>query len=412
MVCRSATDSEHRLIDSVVYVMTRRQVRSKALAVAEALIKQTGNVDWKNFFIDNAGELEAVVGDAKAVVRDKAVKILRLIGIQTTATTAAQQAVPQPEEEASGVSSPGGGRDLLDLGDDGDVSSSSAAVGTPQQQGLDLFAGTSVSPQRLPEPATAPAAPPLDLFTVVDAAPMPAPPPQHAQLATPPRAPPTASASPGSLDLFSDVAVKPSPERREPVAPPTSLFGDLSLTSQATAQPAQAAMLEASQPPPSSLSADRVDLISIDEPLVKNVSPINVFDPLAGRRAGAAPPPGQAMPPPPHNPHDLTALGLGVAAPYGRAPSMGPPQGRMGPPFVPGGALSAGVAPTNLGKMGQGMIPALQPRTIIPSAEEDQAGSSAFSFIGGQSAASAGASKPGAVNEDAFSFVKDAMRTS
>ena len=53
----------------------------------EALIKSSGMVDYRNFFIDNAGELESLLSDGKAVVRDKAVKILRSLGLSATGET-------------------------------------------------------------------------------------------------------------------------------------------------------------------------------------------------------------------------------------------------------------------------------------------------------------------------------------
>jgi len=88
-----------------------------------------------------------------------------------------------------------------------------------------------------------------------------------------------------------------------------------------------------------------------------------------------------------------------------------------GPPRIPQGpVLSAGVAPTNLGVMGQGMIPALQHRTIIPNADDelDLSSSSGFSFIGGAGTAHGTNAHPqqNGGEGDAFSFVKEAMKSS
>lgn len=380
------------------------QVRSKALHVVEALTRQSGNEEWRHFFIDNAGELEAVTSDNKAVVRDKAVRILHSLGINTSAPTQSQA------QAETGAVSPA--RDLLDMGgEDGEAETGGWGQA---QQGQDMLGSTDLvaSPQR--PMMEAPAAP-FDLFTGTNAA---HPPPAQAM----PAAPAQQAPSSGGLDMFADMAVKahPSPSRAPPPQEAAPTFSQLAPTAQ---QPSAVTTAPADQ--------GSADLLMIDTPqLFQNVSPMNAFDPLAGRRA-AAPPQPQSQPqhqPPPQAAmlsSDLAALSLGPGGGYrqynGRSGMGGPPPPHPQSFAMSHGPLTPGVAPTNLGIMGQGMIPALQPRTIIPSAEEEGQGASAFSFISGaQGGKGGGGGRPGSgraggpapVNEDAFSFVKDAMRTS
>jgi hypothetical protein len=243
---------------------------------------------------------------------------------------------------------------------------------------------TAPAPAPVPTPSRQQ---PLDLFA--DLSP-PAPPPAPAPVPGP---------SSGAHLLFGDMTIKATTPRGTPTpvpapapapAPAPSMFGDMVMSARAGPRMSDG------------------DLLMIDEPSVQTVKPLDVFDPLLSKKG----------PPTPSLAADLAGLSLAGPPPpvmpgRGAAPPM--PYGRPGAPVRmpsnvgPGqpGPLTAGVAPSNLGVMGQGMIPALQPRTIIPSTEDD---GSAFSFIGGAGPGPTSA-RP-AQSEEAFSFVKDAMRTS
>lgn len=207
----------------------------------------------------------------------------------------------------------------------------------------------------------------------------------------------------------------------------------------------------------------RVDLIAglAASPVTVSGNPLLQFDPLtisaassssAASAAAAAsataaiaiPTPAPAPAPPTGARTDLLCDLLSASP-----PSISTSGGGL--PLAPLPGMHAPVAhpqpqppmpPVDLARMGQGMIPALQPRTIIPSVgDADGAGASAFSFIGGAGAGGGGAapqrSMPGSMmmmmqggvapqgggrgnggggkggeDEAAFSFVKDAMKQS
>ena len=362
------------------------QVKSKALAVIEAIIKSSGVEDFKHFFQDNAGELEALMDDSKATVRDKAVKILRSLGISIDPQAVRQSSL---STSVSSTSATDNGGSLLDFSDDvpEPPAHAPASTFTPEVAGAPLISTSPV----------------VDLFSGMSLN----------KPATPSTTSTTTAASPQGLDLFADLSVKgssqPPPAPIATTSAPTSLLDDFGLSPPPQPQPTAINPNPTPPvPPPTTTSTGPMnDLLMLSDPLgppQPQKVPVNNFDPLAGGpRMHTSPPHGG---PPPNGPMMHPTPG---AMPMGN-PAYGPP--RMAPPQGP--VLTAGVAPTNLGMMGQGMIPALQHRTIIPNADEGP--SSAFSFIGaggpGAAGGSGAAAKQQNGGEDAFSFVKDAMKSS
>jgi len=82
------------------------QLKCKALCVIEALVKSDTKV-YEHFFLDNAEEIQLLLHDSKVAVRDKTIKVLTLLKVDTLGVTQSQgteinnefhQENDQPEE--------------------------------------------------------------------------------------------------------------------------------------------------------------------------------------------------------------------------------------------------------------------------------------------------------------------------
>nr|CCA20332.1 conserved hypothetical protein [Albugo laibachii Nc14] len=113
-------------------------VVSKALTTIEALVKSDGCDEFFEYFADNSTEIENCVQSEKGAIRDRAIRIIKTLGVSEGNEISYSRSQPEPSSSAS-QSQPQA--DLL--GEFGQASSSTS-----------LFSGLQTAPRNNPEPSS------------------------------------------------------------------------------------------------------------------------------------------------------------------------------------------------------------------------------------------------------------------